>query len=712
MASRSLGSLTIDLIARIFGFEQGMDKAARIAEKRMKEIEARAKKFGAVVGASLVVGAGIVANQLRNTINQMDELSKAAQRANLPTEEFTKLAYAGELADVSIQDLQSSLGRLAKAQGDAEKATSVQGRIFDALGIATRNAEGNLRSTYEVFLDFADVFQKYQGSPEIVAAGLNIFGRSFQNLIPLLKDGSQGLRAAGDEAERLGLVFDQEAGAAAEKFNDDITRLKSAFAGIFREMAQNLLPALSETTGRLQQLAKEGDLASNAVTLISAAMRVGVGIIDAYGNAVERTSIAIETVANSASGLAEITRNLGPNGLFNEGSVRSGMAAVASAFEDGQRQLDSLIARQNNPFRNVISGATTVSPNSGGSANLSALRQALGGPQRRGGGGGGGKSKEQQEAEQLKRAYDSLIESMDERIALFGKEGEAAKVRYETENGSLKALSDELKATAIARAEQYDQMVLMKELQDAADDAVNKETEAYRDQQKSIREFIGDLEFELALIGMTNIEREKAIALRYANVDAMSEEGRQIGTLIEQIQRASEVESYWMDVQSSMEDAFYDFATGAKNAKDALGDFLDAIYSESIRAASRYFSEQLTNMFKGSGTSGGDSAGWGGFASWIGSIFGGGKASGGWAKANTMYEVNESGLEMATVRGRDYLLTGGSGAQITPAGQWGAGGLQISMVNNFDRNNSQATPEQIAVRTGQTIQRQLARTGR
>lgn len=702
--SRSLGSLTVDLIARTFGFEQGMDKAARTAEKRMKEIEARAKKFGAVVGTALVAGAGIVANQLRNTINQMDELSKAAQRASLPTEEFSKLAYAGELADVSIQDLQASLGRLAKAQADAEKSTSTQGRIFDALGIATKNAEGNLRSTYEVFLDFADAFQEYQGSPEIVAAGLNIFGRSFQNLIPLLKDGSEGLKAAGIEAEQLGLVLSDEAGRQAEQFNDDLTRLQSALTGLWREVASQVLPQLVQLSGEFVKAAKDGETMKNIADQLAQSLRDVADTAVFFYNLISRLGELRSLLAGlentlskfslgNLSGIGDQVRSLLPEWLYSPiGGSRPAPAAAPG------REMDPTLGAP-------LSPAELSARNS----RLRRISGAFGDTQRA---GSAGKSKEQQEADQLKRAYDSLIESMDERIALFGKEGEAAKVRYETENGSLKALSDELKATAIARAEQYDQMVLMKELQDAADDAVNKETEAYRDQQKAIREFIGDLEFELALIGMTNIEREKAIALRYANVDAMSEEGRQIGTLIEQIQRASEVESYWMDVQSSMEDAFYDFATGAKNAKDALGDFLDAIYSESIRAASKYFSEQLTNMFKGSGTSGGDSAGWGGFASWIGSIFGGGKASGGWAKANTMYEVNESGLEMATVRGRDYLLTGGSGAQITPAGQWGVGGLQISMVNNFDRNNSQATPEQIAVRTGQTIQRQLARTGR
>src|SRR5690606_32504340 len=225
------------------------------------------------VGTALVAGGTLVANQLKNTINQMDELSKAAQRASLPTEEFSKLAYAGELADVSIQDLQASLGRLAKAQADAEKSTSTQGRIFDALGISTKNAEGNLRSTYEVFLDFADAFQKYQGSPEIVAAGLNIFGRSFQNLIPLLKDGSEGLKAAGVEAEQLNLVLTGETGRAAEAFNDDLVKLKKSVTGMWMEVAEQLLPQLVKLSGEFVQAAKDGDTMKKAADSIAEALR-------------------------------------------------------------------------------------------------------------------------------------------------------------------------------------------------------------------------------------------------------------------------------------------------------------------------------------------------------------------------------------------------------------------------------------------------------
>lgn len=344
--SRSLGSLTVDLIARTFGFEQGMDRAARIADKRMKEIERRAKIAGAVVGAAFVAGTALLARGINTAIDRMDEMSKAAQRAQLPTEQFSQLAYAANLADVSMQDITTSMGRLARAQADAMRGSKEQEGAFKRLGIEFSNADGTLRNSRDVFLDFADAYRKFQGSPEILATGMQIFGRSFQNLIPLLKDGREGLQAAADEADRFGATISTEAGQQAEAFNDNISRLKIALDGLYNGIARDILPVLTETSNRFQQLVQDGDLVQNAVVLISTALKSGIWIIEQYNNAVERTSIAMETAANSASGFAEVVRNMGIGGLFAEGSVKNGMEQISNAFEQGQAQLDALIARQ------------------------------------------------------------------------------------------------------------------------------------------------------------------------------------------------------------------------------------------------------------------------------------------------------------------------------------------------------------------------------
>src|SRR5690606_29804987 len=101
-------------------------------------------------------------------------------------------------------------------------------------------------------------------------------------------------------------------------------------------------------------------LAAAGAEAVKLAARAGTAIMEEYGNAVARTSIAIETLANASSGFVEIMRNVGPGGLFNDGSVRNGMRQVAEAFEQGQKQLDDMIESQNSPCRNVISGVSST----------------------------------------------------------------------------------------------------------------------------------------------------------------------------------------------------------------------------------------------------------------------------------------------------------------------------------------------------------------
>lgn len=677
MSSRSLGSLTIDLIAKIAGFEQGMDKAARIADKRMREIERRAKIAGAAIGTAFVVGAGIVANQLRNTINSMDELSKAAQRANLPTEEFSKLAYAGDLADVAIQDLQSSMGRLAKAQADAQKATSQQARIFDALGIATKDAEGNLRNTYDVFLDFADAFKRNQGSPEIMAAGLNLFGRSFQNLVPLIKDGSEGLRDAGAEAERLGLVLSTEAGQAAEAFNDNLTRVGAALRGMWTQIASRSLPQLEELSAAFARTAEEAHLAAAGAEAVKLAARTGTAIMEAYANAVARTSIAIETLANASAGFVEIMRNVGIGGLFNEGSVRDGMRKVSAAFEQGQRDLDRLIERQNSPFRNVVSGASTVPAGGGRGPDRGLAGMFADAPK-----GGGGKSEAERQAERLQNAYDGLMSRMHETIELFGKEGEAAKVRYEIEHGALKGLSEPLAQLAIQRAEQIDSMRELAELQKAADEAVKAQTKEYQDEKQRVDEFVKSLKDEVMWLAATTDQRYRLEAAQIAGKHATAEETAEIEKQLRLRDQMFEVNRNWEELNRNISDSLFDVVTSAESASDAIKGFFDRLNEQILRNITDDWADSITDALKGFAQSGSSGSGgfWANLLSAFG--FGGGRASGGHVGPNRMYEVNEAGMEMLTVRGRDYLLTGNNSGNITPAHQVG-NGRALSVTQQF-----------------------------
>lgn len=289
-----LGRVSIVVDAAMANFESDMGRASRVAEKNFKKMERDAEEMhkkmvqvGKMVGAAIATGLTTAVVAIKSVINGMDDISKAAQRANMGTAQFSELTYAAGLADVSVQDLTGTMGKLAKAQGDAEKVGSTQARLFKALGIETKNLDGSMRPTNQLLMDFADRFQQLKGSPEIMAAGMNIFGRSFQNIIPLIKDGSEGLRNAGDEARRLGLVLSDEAGSQAEAFNDNLTRLKSVVQGFIQQVAVNLLPDLLTLSERFFKVASSADTVKIAADGAREAIK-GIGEAADFGSGLLR----------------------------------------------------------------------------------------------------------------------------------------------------------------------------------------------------------------------------------------------------------------------------------------------------------------------------------------------------------------------------------------------------------------------------------------
>lgn len=683
MSSRSLGVLTVDLVAKTGGFEQGMSRAARTADQRMAQIERRAKLAGAAIGAALVTGATLVARNVKVAIDRMDEMSKAAQRAQLPTEQFSQLAYAANLADVSMQDITTSFGRLSRAQADAARGGKEQIAAFERLNIAFKNQDGTLRSSREVFLDFADAYRKFQGSPEILATGMQIFGRSFQNLIPLLKDGRSGLESAADEADRLGFTIDTQAGRAAEEFNDNLTRLRTVVQGFWNEVATGMLPQLVEATKGLQRLKNEGDLARNTVTLLTGAFKAGIWIIDQYNNAVDRTSILIGVLTRSAEGLNEVMSNVGIGGLFNEGSVKEGYAKIEAALEDGQRDLDELIKRQNESRTRVQLNFITA--DSGGIPEYLKLLPpkpiVIEPPDPPTGGTGSGRNEARRAAEEALRAQKEAREELRRQIEAVADAREqfdafaaqlsgpmaAANYQFAVDQQRLNDLASkgEIAADALAEA----QANLRKEFDETS--------ESIRRRLDPAGELLKDLQFENELMRMGNVERELAIALRYADGKATE---AQVAAIREQIKANQELAKS-IELQDGFRNAFADFFEdvigGTKSITDAFRDMLDNINRMILRRISENWVEQL---FGGQGQSGGGQ--YGGWLQAIAGMFGGGRASGGWAAPNKIYEVNERGLEMATVNGRDYLLTGGSGANITPAHKVG-GGRSVNVTQQF-----------------------------
>ncbi|MCK5057084.1 MAG: phage tail tape measure protein, partial [Candidatus Aminicenantes bacterium] len=233
------------------------------ASKKLKGVQAHFRRFSADikkmgaafarVGVVLAAAAAAAVLALKKIIStgiayglQLDKISK---QTAMTAEEFAKLSYAASQEHASIESLTKVIPILSKYMEYARQGMETYSREFDKMGVSVANAQGELRSTYDVLLDMSEYYKTAENKTQALAIATTLLGRRGAELIPLLKLGKDGINALGNELEQLGGVITSETAAAMKELDDKIMQAKTGLQGISIQLTAFFLPALKELAG-------------------------------------------------------------------------------------------------------------------------------------------------------------------------------------------------------------------------------------------------------------------------------------------------------------------------------------------------------------------------------------------------------------------------------------------------------------------------------
>lgn len=273
-----------------------LDKGLKSSQSRLAAFADVAKASMALAAASVAAAALAIGASIKTAIENADKVNKLSQSTGTTTEEFTRLSYAAQLADVSQESLGKSLGKLAKAMVSAgTDAAGTAAQAFTAMGISVKNTDGSLKSSSEVLSEVAGKFEGYRDGAAKTDLAIKLFGKSGAELIPLLNQGKQGLADAGDEAEKFGLVLDKKTTVAAEAFNDNLKRLDLIKQGLVTTIAAKLLPSLEQFSEAMLEAKANSSLMSSVADGLASALKAAVAV--ALSGAVAFQSFGSELAA-------------------------------------------------------------------------------------------------------------------------------------------------------------------------------------------------------------------------------------------------------------------------------------------------------------------------------------------------------------------------------------------------------------------------------
>ena len=199
------------------------------------------------VVAGLAALGGSLATIVKSTANYGDELFNTSQKIGISVEALSGLQYAAGLANIEHETLTTGIKKLSTAVVESSKE-------LKALGIS--QSELKTLSTDELLLRLADRFRQMEDGAGKTALAVKLFGRSGIELIPLLNEGSAGIKRMTDEAKSFGLVIDEKAAAAADQFNDNLDRMKGLVMGITVSIGNELIPKINSLVQEMENAAK------------------------------------------------------------------------------------------------------------------------------------------------------------------------------------------------------------------------------------------------------------------------------------------------------------------------------------------------------------------------------------------------------------------------------------------------------------------------
>ena len=280
--------------------------------------------------AAIQAGKAIL-NVLDGLATRGDKISKSSKGIGLTAQQYQELDFAMKKSGVSMDTSANAFAKLARVVRDSADGSKMATEKLGRLGISATDASGAARSTFDVFLDITDAISGMGNATERTAVALDFFEESGFKLIPLLSQGSAGLKKMADEAHRVGAVMGGEALDAAVRYKDASLRLDMAWETFLGNFAAPFMDAASRVMDGMSGVGRS----SNQMTNAFLAMRHSASnSVAAVATATEKaTNRILKSLAGQAQGMAQALNTTAISAQFSAMIASRGAQAQAVLAE-------------------------------------------------------------------------------------------------------------------------------------------------------------------------------------------------------------------------------------------------------------------------------------------------------------------------------------------------------------------------------------------
>ena len=221
-------------------------KAKGVAETLGKGIKTAAKWSAAIVGGASAAVGGMM-KMATSSASTADHIDKMSQKIGISRKAYQELDFICSQSGTSVDNLGKGMKSLRSAMSNDKNA-----EVFKSLGVAITDANGKMRDSESVMWDAMSALQGVANADEKAALAQKLFGKSGQELMPLLNGQAGSIDEMKKKAHEMGLVMSDELVDSGVGLTDSLDKLKRGFSAIITKIGGAFMPIFQKVTDKLQ----------------------------------------------------------------------------------------------------------------------------------------------------------------------------------------------------------------------------------------------------------------------------------------------------------------------------------------------------------------------------------------------------------------------------------------------------------------------------
>ena len=222
-----------------------------------KGVKIAAKATGVAmvaIGTAAVAAGKEIFNLTRGTGKFADDIITMSAQTGISTTALQEWGYAAQFIDTEVETMTGSMAKMIRQLTTAKEGTGASAEAFKTLGVNITDSSGQLLNSQEIFFASIDALGRIANETERDALAMQLFGKSAQELNPLIIAGSDELKRLGQEAQNAGLIMSEQALGNFGAFDDTMNRITSTVTAVGRNVASIFLPAIQAAATGAQEM--------------------------------------------------------------------------------------------------------------------------------------------------------------------------------------------------------------------------------------------------------------------------------------------------------------------------------------------------------------------------------------------------------------------------------------------------------------------------